>query len=149
LPTPDGITSEDWDAVHALAVDLFNASKDEEPVLRSRLLRCLDALEARYGPLPSILATRADFLDADHPARKELLLRAHTAAESTGDQLNLLETAHSLAELCLERSDVNEARRWLETMKRYLDERPDSYLATEYEQLTARYRRLAIRRAEP
>ena len=146
MPTPDGIGKDDWDAVHGLAVDIVNASEEDKPDLRRRLLDWLDKLENRYGPLPSILASRADYLDVDDPAREDLLLRAHAAAESTGDQLNLLETAHSLAELFLERNNLIEANRWLERMRHYLVQDTDSYLAKEYERLRATYRRLAIGR---
>ena len=148
MPTPDGISTEDWDVVHGLAVDIVNATDEERPDLQRRLLEWLEKLEAKYGSLPSILATRADNLDIDDPAREELLVRAHAAAESIGDRLNLLETAHSLAELFLERKIPSEANRWLERMRERLGEDGGSDLAEEYGRLREAYRRLVIRLAD-
>jgi len=65
--TTDGISTEEWDRVHASAVDIVNASAVEDEVLRAhhtqRLLDILDELEATYGRIPSILDTRADYTE--------------------------------------------------------------------------------------
>lgn len=65
--TPDGISTEEWDRVHVVAVDIVNASAMEDDVLcahhTERLLDILDGLEAIYGKIPSILDTRADYTD--------------------------------------------------------------------------------------
>jgi len=63
--TPDGISTEDWDRVHEIAVEVVNASAIEDDVLcehhTQRLFGILDELESVYGRIPSVLATRADF----------------------------------------------------------------------------------------
>jgi hypothetical protein len=65
--TPDGISTEEWDRVHAAAVDIVNASAIEDEFLcahhTQRLLDILDELEVTYGRIPSILDTRADYTD--------------------------------------------------------------------------------------
>lgn len=65
--TRDGISTEEWDRVHAVAVDIVNASAIEDDVLcahhTERLFDILDGLEVIYGRIPSILDTRADFTD--------------------------------------------------------------------------------------
>lgn len=65
--TRDGISTEEWDRVHAVAVDIVNASAIEDEVLcahhTERLFDILDGLEAIYGRVPSILDTRADYTD--------------------------------------------------------------------------------------
>jgi len=65
--TRDGISTEEWDRVHTVAVDIVNASAIEDSVLCShhteRLFDILDELEAIYGRIPSILDTRADYTD--------------------------------------------------------------------------------------
>ena len=65
--TPDGISTEEWDRVHAAAVDIVNATVVEDDVLcahhTQRLLDILDELEVTYGRIPSILDTRADYTD--------------------------------------------------------------------------------------
>jgi hypothetical protein len=64
MATSDGMSGEDWDLVHELALEIANAEdgSPEEELSRNRLLRYLDELEERYGRRPSILATRADYV---------------------------------------------------------------------------------------
>lgn len=65
--TPDGISTEEWDRVHEVAVDIVNASAIRDDVLcahhTQRLFDILDALETIHGRIPSILDTRADYTD--------------------------------------------------------------------------------------
>jgi hypothetical protein len=65
--TPDGISTEEWAHVHAVAVDIVNASAIQDDVLcarhTQRLFEILDELEAIHGRIPSILDTRADYTD--------------------------------------------------------------------------------------
>jgi hypothetical protein len=64
MGTTDGIADSDWEHVKDLVTRLCGAvegSKEEETSERD-LMAYLDELEDKYGPLPSILATRADFL---------------------------------------------------------------------------------------
>src|SRR5688572_1443807 len=98
MATSDGISTEDWDVVHEFAVKMVNAPNSEKQHHKDQLLQYLEALEVKYGPLPSILATRADYLADDDPAREELLLRAHALAEAQSDARNVVYVAHSLAE---------------------------------------------------
>jgi hypothetical protein len=114
--TSDGISQQDWDLVHELAVDVVNAADDDRDQHRHHLLQYLDELEVRYGPRPSILATRADYLDDNDPLREELLRNAHALAESIGDERNLLYVAESLVELYLEKKQLAQADTWLGRM---------------------------------
>jgi len=62
--TSDGIADADWDRVHELVVDVVNASVSEDKAAevraRASLFMLLDQLDDKYGPKPSLLATRAD-----------------------------------------------------------------------------------------
>src|SRR5689334_9508200 len=124
MATPDGISSEDWDVVHELALESLqhavnndDASRDD---LRRRILEYLEWLASKYGALPSILATKADYVD-DRAEKEELLLRAWDLAAERGDQLNSVEIAHSLAELYLEEmKDRALGARWLNVLKQEL-----------------------------
>ena len=147
MSTPDGISTEDWDVVHQLAVDLVNASDDEREARRVALLDWLDKLQRKYGPRPSVLATRADYLDDADPEREMLLLEAHSLAESANDGTNGLYVSHSLAELYLAKQDLNNVDEWLTRMRSYLDEIKDSGLTNEYHRMRGEYRRLTICRA--
>jgi hypothetical protein len=143
MSTTDGISTEDWDVVHGLAVDVVNASDSDEDPTR-QLLDYLEVLEVKYGPLPSILATRADYLEDDDPARETLLLRAHALAEARGDTANVVLAAQSLAELHLSKKNLAEADRWLRRMREHIPARGnDDY--SKYERLRAVYRGLAIK----
>ena len=150
MSTSDGIATEDWDVVHTLAVEIVNADGDQRTQYRRRLLSLLGDLETKYGQKPSILATRADYLDADDPAREQLLLRAHSTAASDGDTANMVHTAQSSIELFLEWRRLTEADHWLEEFRTYLD-RCSSQEAnySDYETLRAEYRKLVLRLANP
>ena len=80
----------------------MNAEADAEAnIYTSQLLQYLDELGAKYGALPSILATRADYL-MDRTEREALLIQAYILAEALNDTLNMKETEDSLAELYIE-----------------------------------------------
>lgn len=111
--TSDGINSQDWDQLHNLAVQVANASGEEEDELRSQLLSYLQELESKYGELPSILATRADYAE-DSRDSERLLLRAFDLAVAIADTTNVREIALSLADrYSTDLFDVPKASRWL------------------------------------
>ena len=122
--TSDGISSEDWDRVHELALDVVNAPDDEDEIVRERLFEYLRGLTLKYGELPSIVATQADY--ADDPLESEaLFLRAFDLAQSRDDRSNIREISLSLADLYA--SDLRrptDASRWLEVAGAYIV--PDS-----------------------
>jgi hypothetical protein len=150
MATSDGIGSAEWDVVHELAVKIVNAPDVEKPRCRQQLLSYLDELEGRYGPLPSIVATRADYIDSNDPARQALLLRAHATANARGDTANLVSSAQSLAEFFLERGRLREADQWLTQMREHLNQFAHGDTDySEYEELRAEYRKLAIKLAQP
>ena len=143
MGTSDGISTEDWDVVHGLAVDVVNAPDDEYGP-RRQLLEFLETLESKYGPLPSILATRADYLTDEDLRREELLLRAHALAESRGDSVSGVDIAESLVDLYLEKVDLSEASRWLSRMRDHLTDLRDAG-HSDYDFWVGQYRKLAIR----
>jgi len=145
MATSDGISAEDWVVVHELAVEIVNAPDGESSASRKKLMDYLDTLECRYGPLPSILATRADYLPDDDPAKTELLLSAYRAAQASGDCKNQLLVAGSLADLYLERGELFDASRWLERMRSHSVALNNADYS-EYERLMANYRTLALRK---
>jgi hypothetical protein len=122
MTTSDGISSEDWDLLRELAVEVVNAEPGEdEELCRRRLLDYLDGLESKYGPLPSILATRADYLVDDVPGRVTLLSRAYALAAEAGDARNQLHIASSLAAIYIEEvENAAEGGKWLARAKEHL-----------------------------
>jgi hypothetical protein len=118
--TPDGIDTTDWDQVHELAVEVVNTSADGDDTASDRaslrLRELLDHLQQKYGPLPSLLATRADYVDRPED-REYWLLAAHAEAEKRGDIKNLTLITESLASFYIEeRPDREQGKRWLDAL---------------------------------
>jgi hypothetical protein len=132
VATPDGISREDWDKIHELAVEIVNSDELESAVHKSRLLSFLDQLEAKYGELPSILATRADYIEGLENKEK-LLKRAYMLASTFQDTQNQLHVAHSLAELYMEDlQDTTQGKVWLECLGNHLKQRMDPGYLEDY-----------------
>jgi len=115
--TSDGISTADWNIVQHLA-ELVAAHTSEVVNVDAsqtvhRLFAALDNLETKYGNLPSITATRADYVEsADERAR--LLKQAYHEAQNIQDLANLTFISSSLAELYVEeKRQASEAERWL------------------------------------
>ena len=135
MSTRDGINTKDWDVVHTLVVNLINASEAEEDSCRRRLLDYLDELEAKYGCLPSILATRADFV-RDEAEKESLLLRAYSLARQLEEAFDTLEIAHSLAEFYVEEHVVQvDADYWLGRLREHLKAITNPSMEKEYRRL--------------
>jgi hypothetical protein len=111
--TPDGIPTPDWDRVHELAVDIANASAQDDPVLSEakteQLLHLLRELQTRYGNLPSIMGTLGDYVE-DEVERYDLYALGIAEARRVGDEKNLLILLESILEL--ESLDVDQRSYW-------------------------------------
>ena len=139
MPTPDGISSDDWGVVRDLVMVIAAARTpaDRSSAIR-RLFAFLDELERTYGTRPSILATRADFLDNDD-RRVQMLEHAYSVAAMQRDHANMLFIAHSLAEFFLdEPPHPPNAQKWLAHMERHLATIHHREMAANYERLRAR-----------
>lgn len=137
--TSDGISTEDWGLVHELAVEVVNrsaagdASGSKAKV--AELLGLLDTLEERYGCLPSLLATRADYVDGPEE-REYYLLQAYSEARALDDAINLVEIAESLASFYIEdRSDDRNGAHWLRVLEEFLKVHDDPAVAEEVTRL--------------
>lgn len=143
MSTPDGISTEEWNHVEDLAAALVRAPKGaakSESLLR--LLTYLSELQKKYGPLPSILATRADFID-NPPAQEELLQRAYSAALARQDWVNVIDAADSLADLYLESHDGSQqGREWVAQASEDLRELPLERLRDDWQSLHEKLQRL-------
>jgi hypothetical protein len=142
MATSDGIPSEDWDVIHEHALDCANATLRSDmrahAEAQQRMLESLESLEARFGRLPSILATRADHVD-DRPVKEALFREAYTAADRLGDKHNQLLIAHSLAKLYVDdHRDVPKGRVWLTKLRDHMAEldEPDAQFNKDYRRLT-------------
>jgi hypothetical protein len=146
--TSDGISAEDWDRVHELALEIVNSDDDEqEGESRRQLFAYLDDLTRKYGELPSICATRADYVD--QPSESErLLLQAFDLAIGRSDAPNTSSRALSLASLYARGlPDVIAAERWLEIARAHLNAKDESDM-WEYNQIRDAIEALRNRREE-
>lgn len=144
MGTADGIEDNDWEHVKELAARLCDAAEgsEQETISFSELFEYLDELENKYGPLPSILATRGDFVD-DYEKKESLLSRAYAAAVAIGDRKNALYIAHSMTALYMdELVSLEEARQWLDRLDRHLLDIHDSTYADDAQKFRRRLKEL-------
>lgn len=136
MSTSDGISTEDWNAVHELVLNIVNAEAEaEENIFTNQLFQFLDELEEKYGVLPSILATRADYVpDVNEQAMP--FRQAYALAEASNDKNNLKLISHSLAELYIENlKGSSEGRIWIKRLRDHLNSSPDMTLNDELTRL--------------
>jgi hypothetical protein len=90
--TSDGITQKHWNALTTIAANIANASAASNALLckseTTKLLNYLDELEAIYGKLPSIIATRADYT-INKKLRIKFLKEALSLAVKIKDHTNI------------------------------------------------------------
>ena len=127
--TPDGIESADWDEVLGLAATIVNLSVGGDEAgaaaARGQLLQLLTELEGKYGSKPSLLATRADYVDSTDE-KENCLRRAYTVAHELGDVMNMVWVASSLAAFYIEDAgDADKGAEWLSLTREHLATAPD------------------------
>ena len=81
-----------------------------------RSVRKIDALLRKYGEHPRLLATRADMMQRPS-AKIPYLLKAYRLAKQANDKQEMVFTAHSLAQLYLERQQLQPATVWVKRLK--------------------------------
>lgn len=150
--TSDGINTEDWEVVQDYAAKIANAACADDAktsdIITEKLLRYLECLEAKYGKLPSILATRADYVN-DLTQRVKLLEQSYELAKQSDDRENLTLTASSLAQLYVEEAvDVSAAQKWLALLADALESKWDDLEYQEFQKLTTQVESLN-RRGKP
>jgi len=82
-------------------------------------------LEHKYGLLPSILATRADFVK-NKTRKATLLIAAYRIARKRRDRRNLAYITHSLAEHFVQaKQSPSDSRHWLKSFKKHISDDDD------------------------
>jgi hypothetical protein len=98
--TARGISSEDWRRVRELTAEIVTLSGEERYEASEQatheLLDVLADLQRKYGPMPSLLAIRADHTYSLEE-RESLLLAAYHEAKHRADLQNQTWLSHSLA----------------------------------------------------
>ncbi|HEY8549343.1 MAG TPA: hypothetical protein VIL35_05245 [Vicinamibacterales bacterium] len=144
--TPDGVPAQEWAKVKRLALAVAVASeRDDEAAAADatgKILALLDTLEQKFGPLPGILAARADFLDDPEEAVR-LLERAYKIAGQRADVESRLTIADSLAAVYIrELGDPLQGERWLAAIAEALQDAGDEMDTDSFEELKEDLERL-------
>jgi hypothetical protein len=137
MPTSDGVTDADWDVIMTLAENVVHQTGlDLDPSLaKKRISLALNKLENKYGRLPSILSTKADYVD-DFGERLSLLKEGYVTADEILDIKNKVFISSSIAELYIEVKNKQLAKYWIAKMKADLEGFPgDEYFQNLYLEL--------------
>lgn len=137
--TSDGVTDADWERVHELALKVVNSSLADDLSTAARaqesLIVLLNELDEKYGPKPSLLATRADYVESASE-KKRLLHIAYSEADRIRDHRNREMTAHSLAQFYIDEvGDLDSGAKWLGIWRIELGVEPGEFDRTELTRL--------------
>lgn len=137
MTTSDGISKKDWDKVESLALDIVNVSavNNETEKLEKELLKLLNDLKNKYGRLPSIIATEADYV-SNTIASLKLLKEAYISALEINDLKNISYIAGSITEYYSELNDDNKLDFWMTEFNKNLKNYSDDYLESILKDLT-------------
>tara|TARA_B100001105_G_C22321808_1_gene412877 strand:+ start:456 stop:947 length:492 start_codon:yes stop_codon:yes gene_type:complete len=137
--TSDGISLSDWEKVEDLAIEFTNVtlSDSDNSVFREKLTRLLTDLEDKYGRLPSLLATEADFI-LDKKRALSLLKEAYVCALELNDEQNLSYISSSIVEFYNDENNIKLIAFWLEIFKKHLINHNDDYLTSIYDDVLVR-----------
>ena len=92
-------------------------------------------MESKYRQLPSILATRADYISGNRE-KERLFLHAYRLSKERKDIFNQAEIAHSLAELYIGKCRrYEEGLKWLKRLKVHIQKAKSKDLQEEYDRL--------------
>ncbi len=133
--TPDGIMKIDWKEIEDLAEKIALGDDFLIKQYTEEILNKLNALQNKYGDKPSILATKADYINN---IEQEIILlkKAYEIAQSMEDRINLTLTSSALAQRYVEiKKDAKNGRIWLNEFKACLNDCNDEFEAEEYTRL--------------
>lgn len=141
--TSDGISKIEWNKIEYLASKIVADAFSDDDILYKKhteeILYELDILQNKYGELPSILATKADYVD---DCKQELILlkKAYEIARSIMDTKNLTYISSSLAQRYVEKfEDKDNGKFWLNEFKKSLIGYFDQCESEEYTRLVKLY----------
>ena len=130
MGTSDGISKEDWNQAQEIVEKITYAGSlgGSSKLLAKKLIVYLDTLKQKYGRLPSILATQADYINEPE---QELSLRkeAYITALEIRDYKNIAYISSSLARFYKETNrNTQNAKFWVRIFEKSLQDYSDSHL---------------------
>jgi hypothetical protein len=129
MPTYDGIKDIHWNKVKSLAINITNVSGLDHNTAKFKmdLVNYLTELETVYGRLPSLLATKAEYID-DSKMQLALLKESYISACEINDSLNKTMISSTIAEFYLEYDYTKDKIQfWKNEFKTNMIEYTDSY----------------------
>jgi len=137
MPTRDGVSDRDWSVVKSLALNIAKMSEQDADTsdMERELHKYLDWLEQKYGEMPSILATRAEYTDN---ARDAVALYEKAYASACIIKCNYEKSyiSLSIAELYIvELKEVKAGKYWLRLLERNMNDFADNYILEAYDTL--------------
>lgn len=127
MNTNNGITKKDWDRVIALSADIANITAIDEDASEATvlLLNEIQRLKKKYGRVPSLLATQAEY---SAPKLKcKLLKEAYITADELNDRQNKAYISSTMLEDYIEQDAPEDLKlfwfsKFLSDIKLYSDE---------------------------
>jgi hypothetical protein len=113
------LSDEEWKTLFQRAQDVVDSDETSKAAHLELLFSYFDALISRYGERSSLLCIRADFTH-NLEEKDRLLSRAYSLAESTNDNEEAFEAAHSIATMFVDKDNLEEAERWLKLSREHL-----------------------------
>ncbi len=138
--TSDGIKKSDWDTVKTYVAEICSLSAvgSSDVFARQKLINFLEKLEHKYGRLPSIISTKADYVE-DVYQSLALNKEAYMTACEINDKKNMSLISASITETYLdELNDTLKGEFWLNIFENCLSLYTDEYLNDLFEELRMR-----------
>jgi len=129
MDTSDKILETDWNIIKDCSSEIANATACgiDDRLLRGKLFSELCTLRDKYGRLPSILATQADYENSE--LQLSLLKEAYSAACEIYDVKNKAYISSSLVEVYLEiENESDKLNFWLKIFYSNIFDYTDDYL---------------------
>ena len=141
------ISEKEWDEVRSLIYDVVNVSAGggDSTQAGKKLTYKLDRLRLKYGELPLLLSTKADFI-GEPDERLKLYKRAVELSQENLDIPCLTQSAESIAAIYVnELSDFHSGQYWLDKLKELIASHGDAYIIGNLSDLEANLNRLKIK----
>jgi len=129
MSTEDGIADDDWGKVTELAIKIANVSakNKDTTMLDHRMLKYLEKLANKYGRLPSIVSTMADYTE-DLSQSLAMQKEAYVSACEMNCEYEMVNISESIAEIYInQKKDNKRGKYWLSILKANLKAKPDEY----------------------
>ena len=136
-----------WDAFVSVAVRLVTRNRwTTYRQHQRRFVRFVDHLLQRYGDAPRLLATRADMMQRGL-AKLPYLERAYRGAVARRDRQEMVLTAHSIAQIHLERRQTDLATVWVKRLRKNLAHHRDQIWSRDCSDMEKRLKEMRTRKS--